>query len=257
MPSASNPLRCYDSHAHIEMCGEPSEVVDQARQAGISKIISVGCDLPSSRLAQQFSERFEQVYACVGIHPHEASGVDDATIAELRGLAVSARTVAIGETGLDFYRDRSPRPDQEAAFIKHIELARDAGLPLMVHTRDAGDRTMEILEKHASGLAVILHCFSLYDRVEECAERGYYMSVAGNVTFTNAKDLRESVTRIPSNLLLTETDAPFLTPVPFRGKKNNPGHVRYVPEELATLRGEDLTAIASGIEENFHRAFSL
>ena len=239
------------------MCGNPGLVVQEASNLAIRYILTVGCDMPSSKKAASLAELHSLVYACVGVHPHEASSVDDKTISSLTGLARSPKTIAIGETGLDFYRNRSPVNDQVSSFIRHIELARETGLPLMVHSREAARETLDILEKRADGLKVILHCFSLYDYVEECARRRYYMSVAGNVTFKNAGALREAATRIPPDLLLTETDSPYLSPVPFRGKQNHPGNVRFVINELAALRGDSADQLSAGILANFQTAFAI
>lgn len=246
-----------DSHAHLEMCGDPGIVVQEALDQAVRYILTVGCDEPSSKKAASLAELHSRVYACVGVHPHDASSVDDKTIASLAGMAKSPKTIAIGETGLDFYRNRSPGSDQVNSFIRHIELARETGLPLVVHTREAARETLDILEKRADGLTVIMHCFSLYDYVEECARRRYYMSVAGNVTFKNASGLRQAVTRIPPDLLLTETDSPYLSPVPFRGRQNHPGNVRFVLNELAALRGDSADQLSAGILTNFQTAFGL
>jgi TatD DNase family protein len=239
------------------MCGNPDLVVQEASKMGIRYILTVGCDVPSSEEASSLAKLHGGVYACVGVHPHEATSVDDKAIATLAGLAKSPKTIAIGETGLDFYRNRSPVNDQVASFINHIELAREMGLPLVVHTREASRETLDLLEKWADGLVIIMHCFSLYDHVEECARRRYFMSVAGNVTFKNAHDLRKAVTKIPQDLLLTETDSPYLSPVPFRGKQNHPGNVRFVLNELAALRGDSTDRLSAEVLKNFQAAFGI
>jgi len=239
------------------MCGDPDAVVREASDQAVRYILSVGCDIPSSEKAVSLAETHGPVYACVGVHPHEASSVDDKTLSSLVRLAGSPKTIAIGETGLDFFRNRSPVNDQVTSFIKHIELARKTGLPLVVHTREAALETLEILEKWAGGLTIIMHCFSLYNYVEECAQRGFFMSVAGNVTFKNTGGLREAAKRIPPNLLLTETDSPYLTPVPFRGRQNHPANVRFVLQELAALREESAAQLSAGILKNFQTAFGI
>jgi len=246
-----------DSHAHPGMCGDPDTVIRQALDNSVRIILSVGSDLKSSDKAVDLACRFDQVYASVGVHPHDASYVSEETVSSLATLAENAKTRAIGETGIDLYRNRAPVRDQVLSFRKHIELARESGLALIVHARNATAETLEILEKHAEGLKVILHCFSMYDRVEECADRQYFMSVAGNITFRNAHLLREAAIRIPDNLLLTETDSPYLTPVPFRGKANRPENVRYVLEELALLRGVNITQMASVVLKNLYRALGI
>lgn len=246
-----------DSHAHLDLCGDPEAAVREAREAGVARILAVGIDIKSSRMAVEFASTFPGVLACVGIHPHDSAAVDKSALEELGKLAESPGVVAIGETGLDYYRDRAPRLVQETAFRHQIELARTTGLPLVVHTREAAPETLRILTEAAEGLTVILHCFSLYRQLEECSRRGYYMSVAGNVSFKNATELKESVKAIPPDLILTETDCPFLTPVPFRGKPNRPAFARYVAEGIADLRGEQVELFAARVRENFERAFQL
>ncbi|MHB9053247.1 MAG: TatD family hydrolase [Thermoleophilia bacterium] len=244
-----------DSHAHLDLLEDSENALIAAREAGVDRIVAVGIDLASSRRAVDFSATNDFVYAAVGIRPHDAGSVDDWAISELQKLAGSGKVVAIGETGLDYYRDRAPRESQKAAFIRHMELARETGLPLIVHSREANEDVLQMLELHATGLTVILHCFSLHGRVEECAGRGYFMSVAGNVTFNNATALREAVKKIPADLLLTETDSPYLSPVPHRGKKNQPAWVASVLEELARLRAIEPSLLAGAVHKNFLAAF--
>jgi TatD DNase family protein len=165
--------------------------------------------------------------------------------------------VAIGECGLDYYRDLSPRYAQKRAFRGQIELARRLDLPLVVHVRDAGDEAMAMLAEEASGLTVILHCFSLADRVDECSERGYYASFAGNVTYKNAADLRAAAARVRSDRLLVETDAPYLAPVPFRGRDNAPALVRVTAESVAKARGTSCEHVADVTTTNARRVFGL
>ena len=245
-----------DCHAHLDLLDDPRSALTAARQAGVEKIVAVGIDLVSSRLAVDFSNASQEVYAAVGIHPHDAANVDDKALSELQSLAASGKVVAIGETGLDYYRDRAPRESQKVAFIKHMELARRTGLALVVHSREATEDVLQLLDEYAAGLTVILHCFSLHEHVEECAERGYFMSVAGNVTFKNAAELREAVIKIPQELLLTETDSPYLSPAPFRGKKNQPAWVASVLEEIARLRAVDVGLLSGVVLQNFLAVFS-
>jgi TatD DNase family protein len=164
--------------------------------------------------------------------------------------------VAVGETGFDFYHDNWPHDVQEEAFVCHIELARRSGLPVVIHTRDAAERTLAVLQKHAGGLTVILHCFSLPHLLDVVVERGYYISFAGNVTYKNAADLQEAARAVPAHLLLLETDAPWLTPVPLRGRPNRPALVAKVYEFVAAQRGLTVDELAAQVEANVHRAFS-
>ncbi len=247
-----------DCHAHLDLIDDVEAALAASRKAGIRRLVAVGIDLPSSRRAVDFSARYEEVFASIGVHPHDASTVDDDAVSELGALAASSeKVVAIGETGLDYYRGRSPRESQKTAFLLQIELARKTGLPLIIHSREASDDMLPLLKKHASGLTVILHCFSLYDQVQECAKRGYYMSVAGNVTFAKATGLREAVGRIPKHLLLTETDSPYLSPVPRRGKANEPANISYIFKEIANLRSAQTEELSKTIHQNFLTAFNL
>ena len=227
-----------DSHTHLELCEPPdTELVAAAAEAGVKRIVTVGTDGASCRAALAAAEAFPQVYAAIGRHPNSATGFDDADLAELRALAAHERCVAIGETGLDFYRDYAPRADQERAFRAQIELARETGKPLVIHTRAAEDPTLATLTEHAGGLKVILHCFSMPLRLEEClAHDDWWISFAGNVTYPKADDLRTAAIRVPSERLLVETDAPYLAPQPVRGKPNQPANVAHTAQALAVER---------------------
>lgn len=220
-------------------------------------MISVGTDIASSRAAVEYARSEKMVLAAAGVHPHDAVKLDDSTMSELSDIAVQNTVVAIGETGLDYFRDRSPRVEQQRAFIDQIQLAADTGKPLIVHSRDARDDTLKILHEQARGLVVILHCFSLVDDVAACAREGYFMSVAGNVTYKNARKLREAAAAIPAELLLTETDAPFLTPVPHRGEANQPAYINHVLSMLAEIHQAEEYRLAEQIADNFRRVFSV
>jgi TatD DNase family protein len=198
-----------DSHTHLDMCDPPdAELVAAALDAGVNRIVTIGIDGAASRTALAAAEDFPQVYAAVGRHPNSATGFDDADLAELAALAAHPKCVAIGETGLDFYRDYAPRADQERAFRAQIELARSVGKPLVIHTRDASDETLALLNAEAEGVRVILHCFSMAERIEEClAHDDWWISFAGNVTYPKASALRTAALRVPATRLLVETDA--------------------------------------------------
>ena len=250
-------MTLIDSHCHLEMLDDPGRAVEQAREAGVETVVSIGIDVASSRLAVGFAERFEGVYATVGLHPHDAASLGDALLGELEELAAHPRVVAIGECGLDFYRDLSPRDAQRWAFSAQIELARRAGLPLVVHVREAGDEAMAQLATEAGDLTVVMHCFSLPQYVDECNERGYYASFAGNVTYKNAADLRAAAKRVRDDRLLVETDAPFLTPVPNRGNSNEPAWVAHTAALLAEVRGVTAAELAELTTGNARRVFGL
>jgi TatD DNase family protein len=227
-----------DSHTHLDHCEPPdAELVAAAEAADVTRIVTIGTDGASCRAALAAAEAFPQVYAAIGRHPHEAGGFDDADLAELRALAAHERCVAIGETGLDYYRDLAPREDQARAFTAQVELAREAAKPLVIHTRSAEDDTLAVLRERAGpGVRVILHCFSMPDRLDECLAAGYWISFAGNVTFPKAVDLARAAARVPLDRLLVETDAPYLAPRPVRGKPNQPANVVHTARFIAELR---------------------
>ena len=245
-----------DSHTHLDHCQEdPAWLVADAAEAGVGLIIQSGIDLQRSRYSVELAERFPQVYATVGFHPHEAGRLDDAGLAEMEGLTAHPRVVAVGETGFDYYHDRWPHGVQGEVFAHHMELARRAGLPVVVHTREAAADTLKSLGKHGAGLTVVLHCFSLPDRLGEVVERGYYVSFAGNVTYKNAVHLQEAARAVPVHLLLLETDAPWLAPVPLRGRPNHPALVAKTYEFVAALRGVTLEELDVQVEANVKAAF--
>jgi TatD DNase family protein len=191
------------------------------------------------------------VYAAIGRHPNEATGFDDAELAELKTLAAHDKCVAIGETGLDYYRGRTPKTDQERAFAAQIELARETGKPLVIHTRAAEDDTLRMLRKRAHGLKVILHCFTMSDRIDECLEHDdWWLSFAGNVTYPKAQDLRDAARRVPAERLLVETDAPFLAPQPVRGKPNQPANVVHTARAVAAERGVSYGPFEDAVERS-------
>ena len=225
-----------DSHTHLSLCEPPdAELVAAAVQAGVERIVTVGTDGASCRAALAAAEDFPQVYAAIGRHPNSATGFDDNDLAELAALAAHDKCVAIGETGLDYYRDYAPRADQERAFRAQIGLARETGKPLVIHTRAADEDTLAILTTEAEGVRVILHCFSMADRILECvANPDWWISFAGNVTYPSAAPLREAALRVPVQRLLVETDAPYLSPQPVRGKPQPVGERR---DDRARARG--------------------
>lgn len=227
-----------DSHTHLHVCEPPdAELVEAALKVGVTKMLTVGTDSASSRKALQAAEDFPQVFAAVGIHPNAATGFDDNDFAELEALAAHPQCLAIGETGLDYYRDHAPHEDQKRAFLAQIELSRRTAKPLVIHTRDADDDTLAILDEHAGDLKVILHCFSMGDRIVECLEHeDWWISFAGNSTYPRNTALREAAIRVPPNRLLVETDAPYLSPQGNRGKPNSPANVVLTAETIALER---------------------
>jgi TatD DNase family protein len=239
-----------DSHTHLDHCEPPdAELVAAAAAAGVERLVSIGTDSASCRAALAAAEAFPQVYAAVGRHPHEAAGFDDADLAELSALAAHDRCVAIGETGFDYYRDLAPRADQARAFAAQIGLARETGKTLVIHTRAADDDTLALLREQAGGVRVLLHCFSMPERLDECLAEGWWVSFAGNVTYPKAADLARAAARVPLDRLLVETDAPYLAPQPVRGKPNAPANVVHTARFIADLRRipyEELEAAVEG-----------
>jgi TatD DNase family protein len=245
-----------DSHTHLDHCqDDPAVLVADAAAAGVDLIIQSGIDMERSRRSVAMAERFAQVFATVGFHPQEAGLLTDEAKGGLEELAIHPRVVGIGETGFDFYHDNWPHDVQEDAFLYHLDLARRSALPVVIHTRDAAERTLDVLAEHTGDLTVILHCFSLPDRCAEIVERGYYISFAGNVTYKNASALQAAAAASPAHLLLLETDAPWLTPVPLRGRPNRPALVALVYDFVAGLRGVTREELAVQVEENVLRAF--
>jgi TatD DNase family protein len=244
-----------DSHTHLDACAPADdELVAAAVEAGVSRLVTIGTDGASCRLALQAADAFPQVYAAVGRHPNSAHGFDAADLAELRALADHPRCVAIGETGFDFYRDRAPRADQERAFEAQIALAAETGKALVIHTRDADDDTIGMLAREASGVKVILHCFSMPGRLDECLDHGWFISFAGNVTYPKNGDLAEAAARVPAERLLVETDAPYLTPQAVRKERNQPAYVQHTARFVAERRGvapdeleRDIERTAAGV----------
>jgi TatD DNase family protein len=246
-----------DSHTHLHLCDEPiPELVAAAERAGVTRMLTVGIDGLSCRAALAAAEDFPQVYAAIGRHPNAAKGFDDADLAELRALAAHDRCAAIGETGLDFYRDTSPpRADQQRAFAAHIALARETRKPLVIHTRAAEQDTLDQLAAEASGVSVVMHCFSMPDRLDECLHRGYTISFAGNVTYRSAADLAAAAQRVPDEQLLVETDAPYLTPQAVRKQPNQPAFVIHTAAFLATVRGVTVEHLGAVVTRNAARVF--
>jgi TatD DNase family protein len=245
-----------DTHAHLDGCeAPPDELLARARQAGVERVITVGSGIDSCRAALAIAEQESGVFAALGIHPHQAVGAEADRIGELAELLMHERAVAVGETGLDFYRDWAPRDRQRSVFAAQLEVAVELGKPVVVHNRDADSDTAEMLA--AFGGTAILHCFSSPGLLGPALERGYYVSFAGNVTYPSAEELREAAKRVPADRILAETDSPYLAPVPRRGRPNEPANVVHTVAGLAQARGEDAAELAARIDANATAAFSL
>ena len=245
-----------DSHTHLERGPAPeAELVAAAREAGVRRILTIGMDSDSCRAALAAADAHEEVFAAVGRHPNSATGYDDTVTEELRELARHPRVLAIGETGLDDYRDYAPRADQERAFSAQIALARETGKPLVIHTRAAEEDTIATLDREAAGLEVVLHCFSMPGRLEECLERDWWISFAGNVTYPKAHDLARAAARVPLDRLLLETDAPFLTPQAVRKERNQPAYVVHTARFVAERRRIAYEELEAAVDANAARLF--
>jgi TatD DNase family protein len=246
-----------DTHAHLGMC-EPGggELVAAAREAGVRRILTVGIDESSNRDAIAAAEGHEEVFACVGRHPNSADGFDDAAADVLEELAAHERVRAIGETGLDYYREGAPRVAQRAAFEAQIEVAGRVEMPLVIHMRDSLDDTFEVLASEADGVTVILHCFSAPpERVADAVGNGWHCSFAGNLTYPRSEQLREAARLVPDELLLVETDSPFLAPQSVRGKPNQPANVAETARRLAEIRDVSYQRLEETVEANAARLF--
>jgi TatD DNase family protein len=252
-----------DSHTHLFLCERSeAEVVAAAVEAGVERMLNVGLDRPSNLLAIAAAEYHDSVFATVGCHPTEAAGFDDADAEEIARLAADKEKVrAIGETGIDYYRETATRAEQRRAFEAQIDIARDHGLPIVIHARDpegetgAVDDVFEILDARGDGVCVILHCFAAPWRTQDAIDRGWYCSFSGVVTYPSADDLREAASRLPDELVLVETDAPYLAPQPVRGQTNEPAHVVSTAEALAEVRGVTYAELERTVEANARALF--
>jgi TatD DNase family protein len=245
-----------DTHAHLDACADPADdLVARAREAGIGRIVSVGSGLESCRETLSVATRHDGVFAALGIHPHQAADPDADGLDELRELLADPRAVAVGETGLDHYRDYAPRDRQLALFERQVELAAELGKTVVIHTRAASDETAAALGDFRG--TVVLHCFSAPELLPVALERGYYVSFAGNVTYPKAEELREAARAVPRKRLLAETDSPYLSPQPRRGRPNEPANVVHTIAALAEARGEMEDQLARQLDANATAAFGL
>jgi TatD DNase family protein len=245
-----------DTHAHLDACADrPSALIRRARAAGVDRVVTVGTGIDSCRIALELAERHEEVFAALGIDPHQATDHEASRIGELRDLLDHERVVAVGETGLDYYRDGSARDRQRKLFDAQLALASDVGKPVVIHTREADRDTAAALAGFAG--TVVMHCFSSPGLLATVLERGYYVSFAGNVTYPKANDLRSAAAQVPAERILAETDSPYLAPQARRGRPNEPANVVLTIAKLAEVRGEDADDLGALIDANASAAFSL
>jgi TatD DNase family protein len=264
-PPPPEPLSVpvLDSHAHLDLMGvDVDEVLDAARSVGIDTVVQVGVDLPSSRWSADVASRYDAVHAAVALHPNEAArgAATDEALREVESLAALPQVKAVGETGLDFFRTPEPEGQrlQEESFRAHISIAKATGTTLVIHDRDAHDDVVRVLLDEGAPERVVFHCFSGGPELARtCAEHGWWASFAGPVTFKANDDLRAAVRATPVELLLVETDAPFLTPMPYRGRPNAPYLVPLTVRAMASAKGQDVDALCTALADNGRRAFLL
>ena len=245
-----------DTHAHLDACADrPSALIRRAHAVGVGQIVTVGTGIDSCRAAVELAELHEEVFAALGIDPHQAGDAEANRVGELRDLAEHDRVVAVGETGLDYFRDRAPRDRQRRLFEAQLQLATELGKAVVIHTRDADADTAAVLAGFDG--TVVMHCFSSPGLLKTVLERGYYVSFAGNVTYPKASDLRAAAAQVPEGRLLVETDSPYLAPQARRGRPNEPANVVLTLEALAKVRGVDAADLGAQISGNAAAAFSL
>ena len=256
-------MELIDSHAHLDgekFADDRAAVVERALAAGVVKIITMGDSLESSARSVALAERFEPIYAAVGIHPEEAQPMTTATDEQLAAWAAQEKVVAIGEIGLDYYweKDEEKRALQRAIFVRQLDLARQLKLPVCIHDREAHGDMMKILKTEGRGLRGVLHCYSgSWEMAAELLKGDWYFGIDGPLTYKNAAKLPEIVQRLPAERILVETDSPYLSPMPFRGKRNEPAHVLYVAKKAAELRGESLEDFARATRENTRALYGI
>lgn len=251
----------FDSHAHIDdekFDDDRLAVIARAKENGVGHFINVGADMDSSLRSIKLAEEHEEIYAVVGVHPHEAQKVLKADYDQIAEWTRHPRVVGVGEIGLDYYYDLSPRELQKEVFIRQLDVARQMHMPVSIHNRDAHGDTMEILKREGKGIVGVVHCFSgSMEMAKELIKMGWYLGVDGPVTFKNAAKLPEIMTEIPLERLLIETDSPYLTPVPYRGKRNEPAYVRFVAEHVAALRNIEFETFAKATTQNVCDLFAI
>lgn len=248
-----------DTHAHLDdsrFVEDFTEVCERIREAQVTKVINIGYDLPSSARSLELAEKYPWIQCAVGFHPHNAKDADEAGYEQLRQWGVRPEVVAIGEIGLDYYYDHSPKEVQKEVFRRQIRLALELDLPISIHNRDAHQDVYDILvEEDAQQVGGILHCYSgSYEMAERFIKLNFFISLAGPVTFKNSKSVKDIARNIPLEYLLIETDSPYLTPEPYRGKRNEPSYVRYVAQMIAELREIDLAVLAKATSDNALKA---
>lgn len=254
-------MRLFDTHCHLNdesFQDDLDAVIARAHEAGVGEIVIPGVDVASSHRALAIAHRYEGIYAAIGVHPEAAKGVPDSDFDEIEALAADSKVVAIGEIGLDYYWDAAPREEQRDVFARQIHMAAKLGLPIVVHNRDATADTVHLIETLCAGkVAGVMHCFTGSAEIAlQCIHASFFISYGGPVTFKNAHNVREVCSKVPLDWLLLETDSPYLTPHPFRGKRNEPSYVQYVCDQMAALFDCSPTALSEKTRENARRLFA-
>lgn len=252
----------FDSHAHLndsKFDKDRDQIIKRAKEEGVKYILNPGADFASSVASINLAEKYDMIYAAVGVHPHDAKDMDETTITLLKGLSKKKKVVAIGETGLDYHYDFSPRDVQKKWFIEQIRLAKEVNLPIIIHDRDANQDVMDILKaENAFETGILLHCYSgSAELAKQYVKLGAYISIAGPVTFKNARKTVEVVEQIPLEYLMIETDSPYLTPMPYRGKRNESSYVQYVADKIAQIKGISYEQVAEQTCENAKKFFGI
>lgn len=251
-----------DSHAHLDdkrFDEDRDLLIKNLIDNGIDIAINIGADLQSSINSVDLSRNYDHIYAAVGIHPHSADEADDKALEKIKELADNEKVVAIGEIGLDYYYDNSPRDKQRECFRRHLELAKELDLPVVIHSREASQETFDIIQEAQDGtLRGVMHCYSgSIEMAEEYIKLGFYISIGGPVTFKNARIVKDVAQSVPLDKLLIETDCPYLTPEPYRGKRNEPMYVKYTAAEIASLRGITVEELAEATSKNARDLFNI
>ena len=244
-----------DTHAHLTALDDPDGAVARAAELGVRRILTVGTDIADCRAALALAEKHPGVYAILGIHPHEAGRTTDRALEELRELHAHPKAVAVGETGLDWFRDYAPRDDQRRLFAAQLELAAELRKPVVIHSRDAEEDTLAMLESFEG--TVVLHCFSSPEMLPTALERSWYVSFAGNLTYKNAHDIRDAAYRMPMHRLLAETDCPYLAPEPMRGRPNEPAYILHTLQRLAKVGSYYVEPLEVAMDRNAAECFGL
>lgn len=251
----------FDTHAHYDSSQfdeDREELLNSMKEQGVGTIVNVSASYESCFTVPEMVQKYPFLYAAVGVHPDEVGDLNEETFARIKGQFQKEKVIAVGEIGLDYYWDNESHDLQKKWFVRQLELARELALPVLIHSREAAADTLEIMKAHGRGLGGVIHCFSYSkEMAREYVKMGYYIGVGGVVTFKNGRKLKETVAEIPLTSIVLETDCPYLAPVPFRGKRNNSAYIRYVAEEIASIKGVEVEEVIRQTEENAKKMYGL